>query len=615
MAQSRAVELDARALQAARETQRRERLPLLDGGMRTDKAPGDLAPNEAALISALHTDAGRLVVDTGYVPFGGVYLGTAQGTFEAFYNDGTEVLLLFTTTTVYTWNPTVLQWQVTSLDAIRVTTASEAAGSTTFDLDDVSDIVNGSVVGIVLDDGTQLITTVTNVAALVITTADAVPVGRSVALGAEVFLGVPLSGDPSLSQISVVIFPGNDWIVFSNGIDPVMYYLGGIITELPGLPASTTCGAMAVYHELLLLANMTENGTHLPSRVRQSDAGDPSEWTTGIAAIYDLLDTDDTILTLEPLGPWMIAYREFSIMRASYLGVLNQILFWEYMSQSKNGLLGEGAQSQGAVANVGNEHIFVGHAGVYSYQGGYTLNPIGQAVFDNFLAASGDFNVPARATLFTAFVPDTQEVWVVYPAIVDGVGSLVPNKMLRVQLRNKSWSERLFADPFYAAGPFLPFGATTWANAKGQWNSTEWARPWDSRAFLQNVPSILMCPAVAGGAGVMLQLYEYRARTDNGVTIPWSLVTKQLGDGSQFSRWERANVVGIGSDVLVEVSEDEGETFDTVGTFDFGTSPTPTATNVWLDRVSTRMQLRMSGSDSSFQLRYVDVIAIAESDW
>lgn len=605
MAQTAAVERDAVGIRSAQETPSRVRLPLFDGGMRTDKAPEALAPNETVQLKSLHIVAGRLVVDTGYVPFNGSYLGVAQGTFEAFYADGSSALLLFTTQTVYKYNSTVLQWQIVSLNALHTTTAAYTAGANVFALNSVTDIVIGGIVGIALDNGEQLITFVTNVAGLNVTTNNPIAAGRSVANGANVFVAIVLHGDVKRSQISAVIFPANEWIIFSNGIDPILYYYGGLVTKLLGLPANTTCGAMAVYHELLLIGNTEESGVHHPYRVRQSDLADPTQWTTGIAAIYDLLDTDDTILTLLPLGPWMIAYRESSIMRASYLGILDETLFWEYMTQL------EGTQSQGAVVNVGGEHVLVGHFGVYAYQGGYTLDSIGDGVFTEFLSPTGDFNAPARITLFTVFVPDLDEVWILYPSGV----SLTPSKLLRVQLENNAWSERFFADSFVAGGAVLPLDETTWTTAKGEWEDPQWQRPWDSRSLVKNVPSIVLSPAVVGGASVSLSLYEYRATTDNGVPIAWSVTTKQLGDGSQFSRWERLNVVATGADVLLEVSEDEGATFESVGTFDFGAAGAPAAKNVWLDRVSTRLQVRMSGVDPAFSLRYVDVVSIAESDW
>jgi hypothetical protein len=571
--------------------------------MRTDKAPEDLAPNECVDIEGLHIVAGRLVVDTGYVPYNGDYIGVSQGVFQVFFNDGSVVLLLFTTEAIYTWSTATLQWQPVSQDSIRATTAGPySAGANVFSLDSVANVTIGTLVGLTLDDGSELITTVTNVSVLDITTTDVVPVGRTVASGVDVFVSPTMHGDVQKSQLSVVVFPGNDWVIFSNGVDEVSYYFQGVVTKLPDLPSSTTCGAIAVFHETVLLANTTEGGTHLPHRVRQSDLGDPSNWTTGIAAIYDLLDTDDIILRLESLGPWMIAYREQSIMRASYLGVLNEILFWEYMTQL------EGAQSQGAVVNVGGEHVFVGHAGIYAYQGGYTLDNIGDGVFNNFLAPTGDFNTPARITLFTIFLADLDEVWVFYPA----GQSKTPNKMLRVQLENNAWAVRVFAQSFVAANLVLPFALTTWATAKGQWNSPLWARPWDSRSLIQNIPSVALSPATADGP---LALYEYRAQTDDGAVIPWTLTTKQLGDGYQFSRWELASVVAAGAGVLVERSEDEGTTWVTVGTFDFGPAPAIAAPNVYIDHVSTRLQLRLSGTDPTFTLRYVDVVSLAETEW
>jgi hypothetical protein len=74
---------------------------------------------------------------------------------------------------------------------------------------------------------------------------------------------------------------------------------------------------------------------------------DATNWSTGLAGIDDLVDTEDFILSLLILGPWLIAYRETTIMRCSYLGLPNQTVFWEYM------IYGEGAVSQNAVAELG----------------------------------------------------------------------------------------------------------------------------------------------------------------------------------------------------------------------------------------------------------------------
>ncbi len=598
--QSLTVEKDAQRLRPPQESPQRTRMPLFDGGERTDKSPDNLAQGEVVQLSALHIVAGRLVVDTGYVPFAGSYIGTAQGAFEAFFPDNTKVLLLFTTATVYTWSPTTNQWQLPSFSLLHHTSAGYGAGASVFALDDVTGLFVGQIVGVALDDSSQLITTITLIAGLDVTTADMVPVGRSVVSGAIVAGAASLGGDPQRSQISAVVFPGNGWVVFSNGIDPVFYYFDGIVDYVPNLPSPTTCSALAVFHEMLLLCNTTEAGTHRPWRVRASDAGDPTNWTTGIAATYDLLDSDDDILAALLLGPWLIIYRSDSIMRCTYLGILNEILFFEYMVQT------DGVQAQGAVVDVGAGHVLVGRFGVYLYNGGYVLKPIGAAVFANFLAAQGDLNAVARQTMFLVFVPDLEEVWVIYPA----GASLAPNKTLRMHLVADSWAERMFAEAFYAGGPFLPFAETTWASAVGEWEDTTWMRPWDSQSLVQSVPSILLSPT----AGEQMVLYDYRTITDNGELIPWSVTTKELGDAINYMRWERAIILARGNEVEVEWSQDTGQTWTTLATLNFGDGDV-SVRQVYIDTVSTRLMLRLSGISPSFELRYIDVFSIIDSEW
>ncbi|SRR6266851_7319988 len=604
--QARIVEQAAAkvATLAPQEKPERTHLPLFTGGERTDKSPGDLADNETVQMVGLHTIAGRLVVDTGYVQFGGVYSGTAQGTFEVFFSDGSSVLLLFTTATVYQWVPSASQWQPVSLNQTHTVTLAAGSGVSAFSLNNITDLTVGEIVGITLDNGTQLVTTITVVGGSAIVTADPVPAGRSVLLNAVVTGGPALHGDPQVSQISAVVFPGNNWVIFSNGVDPVSYYLNGLVKSVPGLPSPTTCFAIAVFHSMLLLLNTIETGTHRPARVRASDAGDPTNWTTGISAIYDLLDTEDAILDAQPLGPWLIIYRDSSIMRSRYLGVLNEILFFEYMVQT------EGVQSQGSVADVGGEHIVVGKFNVYSYEGGYKLTPVGAPIFNNFLAATGDLNSPAKLTVYTQWVPDINEVWLVYPADI----STVPNKLLRMKLSTKAWSERFLADTTLASMAFLPVAVVLWPTAVGNWNDPRWTLTWGSTSFTKNAASILLCPSGAGGGTRQLMLYDYSTPTDNGVVIPWSVTTKQLGDGRQYNRWERAVILAQGNGVKVEFSQDTGLTWTTLGTLNFGTTDV-SVKQQHIDTVSTSLMLRLRGTDPTFDLRYIDIDAVAESEW
>lgn len=612
--QSRAVEQDAALVARAvpQERERVERVALPTGGIHTEKAPGDLAPNEVVECRGLHFVAGRLTVDTGYVPFSHQFIGAAQLAFQALFADSTSVELLVTSALVYYYDSAVTQWKLASQDAIRVTVNGPyAAGATDIELDDITGLTAGSYVGITLDDATQHITQVTAFpGGNVITIDDAVPVGRTVADGAEVAVGVALNGDPSLSQVCAVLFPGNEWIIFSNGIDPIMYYYQGVVTELGGLPTATTCASMAIFHTMLFIGNTTENGTHLPTRVRQSDLADPEGWTPGvdgIAAIYDLLDTPDYILALKTLGPWLICYRAASVMRASFIGALNETVYWEYMSQQ------DGIVSQGAVADVGSAHILVGTNNVYAYTGDYTLPPIGEPVFSNFLARGGDLYAPAKPTLFTVYVPSLREVWIFYPSTEIAPPPDVPvypNKTLRYNVALQSWQDRVFEDLFIAAGQYLPQSTITWATAVGEWDDTIWARPWNSRINVLNIPNVFLCPPTQ----TQLFVYDFASTTDRQSTIEFELVTRQFGRGDEYTRWERVEFVGLGA-ATVEFSEDEGATWLSLGTLALGDGPNVATQTLWIDTVSTRLQLRLSGTDNAFELRYASIIAEAESEW
>ncbi len=620
--QSRAVEQDAvtTAKAAPQEREKTERVPLLSGGIHTEKSPDELAPNEVVVCSGMHMLAGRLVVDTGYVPFSHLFLGAAQLEQQYKFADSTTVELLVTSEFVYRYAVDVAQWQFVSSDPIRAVVGAQVEGTFDIPIDDATGLTGGSWVGIQLDDGSQLITQVLAFPApTTLQLADAVPAGRSVLDGAPVAVAVPLHGDPAQFQVCAVLYAANAWVIFSNNIDPIMYYdhAGDVVKVLGGLPDATTCAAMAVFHGMLFIGNTTEVGTHLPNRVRQSQVGDPEGWTPGtdgIAAIYELLDTPDYILSLKTLGPWLICYRAATVMRASFIGALNEVVYWEYMSQQ------DGIQSQGAVADVGAAHIIVGTNNVYAYTGDYTLPPIGEAVFQNFLARDGDLYAPAKQTLFCVYVPVLREVWVWYPSsdvAPAPAAPAYPNKVLRYNLALDSWQERVFADPFISAGSYTPEEAITWATAPGQWDDIIWARPWASRINVQNVPNVFL------GSPTQTQIfvYDFESRDDYARPIAFELVTRQYGTGGEYTRWEYVNFIGTGA-ATVEFSEDEGSTWLALGTLNLGPpGPNPVAWSgvstqtLWVDTVSTRLQLRFTGTDPGFALRYCEIVSVPDSDW
>jgi hypothetical protein len=609
MAQSVAVENDVRGLHAPTEEYQRVRVSLLDGGLRNDKAAVDLALNEVPAVVNLTIIAGVLRVDTGYIGFGSVFggaafLGDPQVPYQIFNNDGTSDLLLVTTATVYRLSVQFNQWQVCPWGGFYSNTGSLASGATTATLGSVSGLSIGSILGFPLSDGEQLPTTVTGISGSVVTFTPAIPAGLTVLNGANICLGAALNGTYD-NQVDAVAFTGKGWFIFTNGVDPIFYYDGAKLVDLVAasdLPANTTCAWMEIFHECLFLFNTTEDGQQLPQRARMSDLADPLAWTPGgksgasIAAIYDLLDTEDFINTASILGPYLIVYRDTTIMRGTYLGLLDETIFWEYT------VYGEGSQVPAGVAEIGAQHAFVGNSSIYTYDGSYSIDSIGDGIYIGFLSAVGDLNASARVSMFTQYVGDYDEFWVFYPS----VQSLLPNKMLRCALDKTAWYVREFANLFVSCAPYLAVASTTWQSAVGTW--AQQTAVWDSRVFLANTPIYLMC----SGDDKKVYAYDYSAATDNGVPIEWSVETKDIAPGDEFVRWDSVRAYGQGT-ALCQFSVDGGSTWQTIGSLSFGSKSSLKI--LTFQAVSSYIRFQLSGVDPTFQLNWLEAWYLRESEW
>jgi hypothetical protein len=619
VARTREVETDARttAQLAQREDYQKVRIPRLDGGMVTDKAAVDLNDNESPSIINMALIAGQLQPDTGYVPFGstitGVYLGSPQTMFQVYNPNGTSSELLVTTATVYLLDQALNQWQIAPWGEYLSNTQLVASGGETVVLSSTTGVEVGGVLGLPLDDGSQLPVTVTGINGDSVAFTPAIPAGRTVPDTSNICLGATLHGN-LLQQVIVVTMSAKAWTIVTNNIDPIFYFDGTYFWSLVGegqsdLPTGTTCQYMLVFHESLFLFNTVEAGVALPQRIRMSDLGNPTSWTPGgdsgasIAAIYDQLDTEDFIQAATIVGPYLIVYRDTTIMRGTYLGLLDETMFWEYT------VYGEGLSSAGGVAEIGAEQQFVGQGNIYQYSGGYDLQGVGDNIYVNFLSAIGDLNASYKAMLFEQYVPDYDEVWVFYPA---GKTATYPNKMLRNSLEKNSWAIRLFANSFVSANPFLPVSTTTWESASGTW--AEQVAQWDSRIFLANVASIVLCDAEAGGVYV----YDYSAQTDNGTAIAWSFQTKDIGPGNEMQRFDSVRVYGKGNAVLCEFSIDGGQTWETAGTFNFGTGYSLQILTMGGDDnpvVAPYIRFQLSGTDPEFVFNWLESWFLKESEW
>ena len=605
-------------LQALAQTPAQEwiktRIPTLDGGMHTDKHPAEMAPNESPLINNLALVANQLVVDSGYIPFGALpggqgFQGTVQIAYQIFNPDGTSSVLLVTTATIYVLVISTLMWQLLPLEAYFTSTGVVGSGGNVVALSSVTGLAAGQPLGLPMDNGVQWPTTISSIAGLNVTFAPPVPAGRTVPVSTQVVQGVSLHGALD-HQVAIVSYPGKSWVIISNDLDPIYYYdvFGGFLHNLvthSDLPANTTCSAMAVFHGFLVLLNTEENGQDLPQRVRICDIGNPLSWTpaafggpaSSLAAIYDLLDTEDFIHAASILGPYLVVYRETTLMRGTYLGVPASTIFWEYT------VYGEGITGVGAISEIGSQHQFVGNAGIYQYDASYQLTEVGDPIFVNTFSAIGDLNAAAKDTVFSQYNGDYDEFMLFYPHN----GAMVPDKMVRMSLEKGGWFQRFYADTFIGSSPYIPVSSTTWATAVGTWASQN--VQWDSRVFMANVANIMLCSSSSN----RVFLYDFVHTTDNTTAISWLMQTKDINEGGQFYRWDSVRIFGTGT-VLVQYSLDSGNSFQTAGTLALG-HPAPSLGILTFQAVSSYIRFQLSGTDPNFQFIWLEVWHQLESEY
>lgn len=554
--------------------------------------------NDGKLLTAnnVFLDKGILKKETGYITFGSTVRGIPRITYQFYKKDGTSELMLISNATVYVWNISLSAWHYVSDGVDTTTTAILGAGGTNLTVASITGFSDGDFIGVILDDGTQHQTTINGApAGSTIVMTDAVPVGRQVNNGAIVLKAVDLNGSLDI-QVSVVTLASHDWFVFTNGVDTPRRYNGTTCEVIPNLPSSgnTVCRLVAVFNNHLILAHTTEGGTAYPQRVRRSDTGDPTNWTTGNAGYDDLFDSEDFIIATAEFGPYQMFYRERSIVRCGWLGTEDKLFDFETV------VTGEGALSQDSVLDLGDYHVFVGNSNIYEYKGGFDVEPIGDDVYDMLFGNDGELNASYKQRSFGFYAEELDEILFFFPTGSD----VNPNKFYRYNMSRKAWFTRTLSEAVVGFGLYQATNDKTWNDLIGTWADQTWN--WNSRSVTANSPTTHLC-----GADVN-QVYEYNytATTDAGASISYEVETKDFGHPRYMIRYDTFDFRMKGTNVLVEYSIDEGLTWTTLYTI----------TNSALTRVvrqkqiiSQWLRLKLTGS-SDFEFQSLGFVHMIESE-
>lgn len=564
-------------------------------GMNVSVRAEQIDKSQMAHIQNLYLHHDKLEVDTGYTTFLGTVRGVPRAQFQLFSKDGSAENILITDDTFYVESSS--EWRYVSDGVDTTVSVAGIATDLTIDVADITGFSDGDFIGIELDTGKQHRTTVNGApAGSTITFDDALPSG--VAIGNTVVKAVDLTGD-SDDQISIVVLPAFDQMIFTNGQDNVKVYDGTDVQDVSNLPSggNTQCKIVSVYENHLLLVHTIEGGTAFPQRVRWSDTADPTEWVTGNAGFNDLYDSEDFCTAAVPLGPYMIIYKERSIVRMEFVGASDKLFNFDTV------VSGEGAISLDAVVDVGTEHIFVGNANVYRYKGGFNVDPIGDEIWNRLFGKDKLVDPTNAFKGICLYIEELDEVWYLFK---DTTATTYPNNIARMRLDNGGWSFRSLPIEVSGYGFYQTTTTLKWNELVGSWLAQTFK--WGGATTQANSPITMLLSSTGAN---QVYSYDYVQLDDNGTAIEWESETKEFYHPENKLRTNWLDIRAKGPSVDIEYSTDGGNSWNAWATCVMTTSYDEY--RHYKQVVGNRIRFRFKGTGPGFGLEWYGFRFMPES--
>lgn len=376
--------------------------------------------------------------------------------------------------------------------------------------------------------------------------------------------------------------------------------LGGLKTgdSVEGLGALTTdykARYIFFFESFLVLANVEENGTAIPQKIRWSRFGNYTSWVnnvdgSGQAGAF-LFFGPSFIQNMFQLKRELFFYREREIEAMTYIGPPDIMAFRR--AETGTGLIGPDA-----LVDLGDTHIFMGPDNVWEYNG-INLVAIGDVIKNDYFSRLNPFQ---RSNIKMFLVEETDDVWLTFSE--DGTNSHDYAYIYNIILGKWSGPRDLDASAF---GYFTESVGVTWDTATGTWDSS--ALIWDTLLLSANSPLNLM-----GNAS------GYTFELENGVTKNGTLMTatydSKITDCGQPEITKRLQRVKVGmreegavnADVYVGLATNSGDDITFYGpyTLSLGSDGVPF---VYVDLTARYFQIRIVTTTTS-NIRDVELFFI-----
>jgi len=528
--------------------------------------------------------------DTGYKYRYPAAVGTPRRHISHRLNSGVIEELLITDASMFR-EVSDFWWYVSGGTSTTVS-ANEAGGQVAISVTSEAGFNTNDAIGIELNTGEMHFAEIVAVNPGVLTIDVAIPSAADA--GNQVILGPVFSG-VATRHVIIAEVPWGDYVVFTNGIDPVQVYDPAALT-CTDITNGYICQTLALYDNSLILANLTEGSTPFPYRIRYSAKGDLTAWTTLEAGFTDVLDVESPFFQLIKLGPFLMGYRDKSIVR---------------IALSTSGLrrfdidtmvTGVGIFSQLGVLDIDDRHLVWGNDNFYWYSGGYAAEPLEDRLKNYLFGASGNLDEGNRAKAFGVLLEQRNEALFIYqPAVGTDV-----NAALRYNLEYGNWATRQFADSLAGYGDATSGGSLEWDDLVGDWSAQP--NSWAAYSVSGNIKRLTLCSATAG----RVLEYDFASIDDAGVAIEGMIETKDFSHPTHQIRVDYVVLAIEGAQVDVDVSLDKGVSWTSLGTI-MGSSP-PQAARLHRQFVSRTVRFRFTLTPIT-KIKYFAFVHAYEFEW
>jgi hypothetical protein len=485
---------------------------------------------------------------------GNILRGTPQGVFEHESAAGTTELVLVTQDSFYKYLPAIDEWQYVPTEVSTTLGANENGTSTVLNVLDTTGFVVGRYIGLEMDNTTQhqaKITAIAGVAPGTITIDTQVPgaAGDVMATaGNTVVQAVVLTGNDD-NQVVFTGVPSNEWTAFTNNVNVPYKYDGSTVEIIPNLPAggNIVCRAMCMHNEgFLVLGGLIEGGTEAPYKVIWCDAGDPTNWSTGLASSKLLLDARDAVIAMKPLAGEVVIYRTRSPIIMKYLGTASYTFEWiPRASGESSSTQGFGPVSSNSVFALADRHVIIDRAGVLVYRGGLSVEDISSEIYDTVFSDTGLMD---GDKLHRSFVYHSDRPGELFCMYTDGQHDF-PNRAAVLDFRNGTWRLRKFYNEMTAAGLRADSTGVRIIDLEGTIAEQAWV-------IGGGAAQGQMGTMILAGADGDVYEYDYFTPTDGFQAIDWWVDTKLLEYGDRSFRLGMSEVEYKGPDADLYLSQD-----------------------------------------------------------